>query len=323
MAKAARKSAAKKTGKKARTSAPSSKKRRSSEGSRPSNARTGGPASKKPKRKVQSIQSTGRGARDVYQETDEDLDPRERYMTLGDHLEELRKRLLWIIGVVISASIVFGFFSYRLHAIFMEPIQSISEYPLIMGKVAGPAVVIIKLSLLLGFLATFPIVLYILWGFVTPAVSKKVAWIGNGAVLTSGLLFWGGVIFTWFFLFPFSIQMFFQFMLMGLENTIPQTTIEEYYNFLFMVHMGAGLIFQIPLLMVALGAVGIIPVSWHKQYWRYFVVGVFIVSALLTPPDPITQMILAVPIITLYAISVIIVWFIERARRKKDALELE
>ncbi|MCB1140042.1 MAG: twin-arginine translocase subunit TatC, partial [Leptospiraceae bacterium] len=212
---------------------------------------------------------------------------------------------------------------YRLHAIFMKPLQSISDYPLIMGKVAGPAVVIIKLSLLLGFLATFPVILYILWGFVTPAVSRRVAWMGNGAVLASGALFWGGVVFTWFFLFPFSIQMFFQFMLMGLENTIPQTTIEEYYNFLFMVHMGAGLIFQIPLLMVALGALGILTMEWHKRYWRFFVVGVFILSALITPPDPITQLILAVPICTLYLISVIIVWFIERTRRKKSLVERE
>ena len=90
-----------------------------------------------------------------------------------------------------------------------------------------------------------------------------------------------------------------------------------------MVHMGAGLIFQVPLLIVALGALGILTVEWHKKYWRFFITAVFILSAIITPPDPLTQSILAGPIIALYAIAVGIVWLLERSRRKKDLIERE
>ncbi|HBS04571.1 MAG TPA: twin-arginine translocase subunit TatC [Leptospiraceae bacterium] len=277
----------------------------------------------KPKRKARSIQSTGSTATSETAYENDDLDPRERYMSLGDHLEELRKRLLWILGVVLVATVGFGIFSYDLHSILVQPFKAVSDYPLLLQAVAGPLDVVIRLSLLLGTLTTAPIILWILWGFITPAVSRKVAWIGNMSVLASGFLFWGGVIFTWFNLFPISLEMFFKVMLMGLENTIPQTTIEKYYSFLFMVHMGAGLIFQIPLLIVALGALGILTIEWHKKYWRFFITAVFILSAIITPPDPITQSILAGPIIVLYGIAVTIVWFLERSRRKKELVERE
>ena len=314
------------SGKKSKKASPASKKssgKKTSAKKKSSASSGGGPR----KRQAGKIQSTGRSRSDrvAFEEEQEEeaLDPREKYMSLGDHLEELRKRLLWIIGIVIGASAGFGVFSYQIHSILVQPFKAVSKYPLILGAVAGPLEVVIRLSLLLGVLTTAPIILWILWGFITPAISRKAAWIGNLAVLSSGFLFWGGVVFTWFNLFPISLQMFFQVMLMGLENTIPQTSIEKYYSFLFMVHMGAGLIFQIPLLMVALGAAGILTIEWHKKYWRIFITVVFVISAIVTPPDPLTQTILAGPIVILYALSVLIVWFIERRRRKRALVERE
>ncbi|MBU44982.1 MAG: twin-arginine translocase subunit TatC [Spirochaetaceae bacterium] len=314
----------KKTGKKKAARKKSSVATDSRKGSSTTRSRTGtGQSASGKTRRAVAVQSTGNTAGVADSDYLDEQDPRERYMSLGDHLEELRKRLLWIIGVVIFASVGFGIFSYDLHSILVQPFKAVSDYPLLLQAVAGPLDVVIRLSLLLGILSTAPIILWILWGFVTPAVSRKVAWIGHMSVLTSGLLFWGGVVFTWFNLFPISLEMFFKVMLMGLENTIPQTTIEKYYSFLFMVHMGAGLIFQVPLLIVALGALGILTVEWHKKYWRFFITAVFILSAIITPPDPLTQSILAGPIIALYAIAVGIVWLLERSRRKKDLIERE
>lgn len=275
------------------------------------------------RRKAKSVQKTGTSASTSSQSEsfDEDTDPREKYLTLGDHLEELRKRLLWIVGIVLLGAAGFGIFSSQIHSILVQPFGEISEYPLIMGKVAGPLVVLIKLSLILSFVTTFPMILLIMWGFITPAVSRKTAWIGSLSVLFSGFLFWGGVAFTWFQLFPLSLEMFFKIMLMGLEKTIPQTSIEEYYSFFFMIHMGAGLLFQIPVLLIALGAAGILTIEWHKKQWRLFITGIFIVSAILTPPDPVTQLVMAGPIISLYVISVLVVWLIERSRRKRGLVD--
>lgn len=171
-----------------------------------------------------------------------------------------------------------------------------------------------KLSVLCGVVVTLPISISILWGFVTPAVSRKTAWIGRIVVAVSALLFWSGVAVAWFYIFPLSLRFLFQdTLLWGLSATHP---VEAYYNFLFTLHIGSGVAFQLPLVLVILGALGIITMDWHSRSWKYILVAIFFFSAVLTPPDPVSQIVLGSALSLLYGISVLIVFLLEKARRK-------
>lgn len=306
---AAKKSSAKKkAGSKKSPAKKSSKKSKR----RPDVAPTGTAGRRPPKKTAYADTKTGR----AYMEDEpEELSPHEKYMDLGEHLEELRRRIFAIIAVLTVASIGFGIFSPKLHAFLIQPYTELSEYPLILGTVYGPLEVLIRLSILAGVLVTLPVSLFIIWGYITPALERKTARIGHGAVLASAVLFWGGVLFAWNYLFPISLSMLLSTFMV--EQTIPQTSIEKYYSFLFMIHMGTGIVFQLPLLNIFLGAVGILSVDWHKRSFRYILIVIFVFSAIITPPDPLSQLVLAGPLALLYFISVLIVWVIERTARKR------
>lgn len=248
---------------------------------------------------------------------------RDRHLPVGDHLEELRKRLLWIAGTVCLAALLIGFKIYDIHEFLMDPYKTTvsARYPggmnLILRNVPGPMIIMIKLSFMIGFSISLPISISILWGFITPAVSRFTAWIGHIVVGASSLLFWTGMFVCWKFIFPTALQ----FMLIDMLPVMvdPQLTLEDYYSFVLLLHVGSGLGFQLPLLLVVLGAFGILTLRWHQNYWKYIIVGVFVFAAIITPPDPVTQLFLAVPLNLLYFVSLIIVWFIEKSKRQKKS----
>ncbi len=246
---------------------------------------------------------------------EEEIDPREKYMTLGDHLEELRRRIFAIFGVWFFISIIIGIFSEDIHKFLVQPFKEIAKQPLLLGTIYGPLEIYFKLSLILGILVSLPISLSILWGFITPALSKKSAIQGYIIVIISSLLFWVGVIFAWKYLFPLSLKMMLEYLLP--PETIAQTTIEKYYGFLFLILIGTGVTFQLPLLVILFGYLGILTLEWHKKAWKFILVILFVFSAIITPPDPFSMFVLAIPLISLYFISVGFVWLLE-FRRKKE-----
>ena len=241
-------------------------------------------------------------------------------MSIGDHLEELRKRLIAVAAVSVLAAVAASFFIYPIHDLIVKPYLAVvgsgraQPVTLILRQVPGPLVSLLKLAAMVGMTLTLPVSISILWGFVRPALSRRAAWIGQAAVLASSGLFWLGILVCWRLVFPVALQ----FMLVDVlpSGVSPQLSLEDYYSFVFFLHIGAGLGFQLPLLVVVLGGLGILTIDWHRRTWRFTLVGIFIFSAVATPPDPITQLALAVPLTLLYIISVLIVWLIERGGRK-------
>ena len=246
-------------------------------------------------------------------------------MSLGDHLEELRKRIFGIIIVLVVSSVLIGVFFNPIHSILKKPffdvvVKAFPDITFIQRDVTGQFFVIIKLAVAIGSTVSLPIVFSILWRFVTPAVSRGAAWVGHSVIIFSSALFWGGMFICWKFIFPLALK----FLLLGwLDDVKPMLSIESYYGFLLWVHIGAGIGFQLPLVITILGAAGILTADWHKRNYRYFVVGIFVFGAVVTPPDPTTQVILASSLCTLYGISILIVWLIEKMKRKRAAAEEE
>lgn len=252
-------------------------------------------------------------------------DERERFMSLGEHLEELRRRLLWILAVLVVASGTAGGFIEKIHSFLVQPYLRIAPgvagipgaNRLLLGSVYGALEIYFKLSMMVGMIVTLPIALSLLWGFVTPAVSRRTARIGHGAVAASTLLFWLGVAFAWLVLFPMSLDMMLNTFLP--EGVVAQTSLEKYYSFLFMIVLGSGLTFQLPMVVVMLGAIGIVTTAWHAKVWRYVIIAILLFAGFITPPDPFSIFALAIPLIVLYIVSVGLVWLLERARRRRSA----
>lgn len=255
----------------------------------------------------------------------DDYNTREKHMSIGDHLEELRIRLIAIIVVLLLFSVLAGIYSSRIHELVIAPYRALTNNrDLFLMNVYGPFESIVKLSLLTGFSVSFPVILYILWGFVSPAVTGLTAFLGRLVVAVSAILYWGGMIFTWFYILPLSLK--FMIIDLALPGTVPQLTLERYYSFVFMLELSSGLVFQLPLVLVLLGAMGILTIEFHKFIWKYVLVGIFVFSALATPPDPLSQVLFSIPLIVLYITAVFIVWIIEfmqNRRRKKEEAELD
>lgn len=240
---------------------------------------------------------------------------RDREMSLGAHLEELRRRILWSIAVITIFAFTIGWFIMPIHSFLTAPYHQLTGLLLYLGSPYTSFEILIYVALLLGILGSFPIVFYILWGFAAPAVSSKTATLVRVAMAASALLFWSGVALCWYYLFPISLDFLFKEFLP--PGTAPQITLEKYYDFLFMLHIGSGIVFQMPLVFVILGAAGILTMEFHKRAWRIIVIAIVVFAAIITPPDPLSQIFLMVPLLVFYAASLIIVWLIERSRRKK------
>lgn len=244
------------------------------------------------------------------------LKQKEAYLTIGDHLEELRWRLIFIFAIILILSIVCFIFGKTIHNFLIQPYLELTAHKLLLHNVYGSLEVLLKLSFMLGFTFGLPICLSLLWGFVTPAIKNKHAWWGHCTVAASSLLFWSGLWLAWQYLFPLSLQFLFQSML--LEGVAPQTTVEKYYSFLFLLHIGCGLVFQLPLLIIILGWLNILSMAWHRKNWKYIALITLVLAAVITPPDPLSQLVLAGLMCALYATAVFIVWLIERMRRKQE-----
>ncbi len=242
----------------------------------------------------------------------------ESVLTLGEHLEELRSHLIWaLIVIIFICSITLGASNF-LHNILITPYTKLTQQKLLLQNVYGSLEVLAKIGINMGLILALPICLSILWNFAVPALSRKVAFLGHLCVAVSAILFWIGVLVAWYYLIPLSLGFLFQdFMIDGVS---PQTTVEKYYSFLFLLFIGCGLVFQLPMLTIALGFLGILNFNWHKKYWRYIILVTFIFSAIITPPEPISQIILSSMLLILYSIAVSIVWLIEKTSKKKNNL---
>ncbi len=247
-----------------------------------------------------------------------EVEEREKLMTLGDHLEELRKRLIAILLIIIVSSIAVAFFSFEIHQLLVDPYHRLTGLNLTLGSVYGSIDAIMQLSLLAGAVISLPVCIFILWGFISPAFDRKVDRMGKIIVGTSSVLFWSGMYLSWRFILPVSLAFMFGSAL--LPHTQPLLALDQYYSFLFMILIAGGIIMQIPLVLVILGAIGILTVAWHKKIWKYAVVAIVIFSGIVTPPDPMSQIFMAIPLLLLYAGAVGIVWLIElsRGRNKKE-----
>jgi sec-independent protein translocase protein TatC len=227
-------------------------------------------------------------------------------MTIFEHLSELRRRLIVSFGFVATFSIGAFLFSKPLFSLLTEPYFSDLETAYLIGT--GPAeafLLRIKVALLAGFFLAIPVIFYQVWLFISPGLYSHEKQLFLPFVISTSLLFLSGVAFCFYAVLPFAFEFFFaQYETIGVQPTI---RISEHLSLVMKALIGFGVAFEMPVLAFFLGRLGIINHLMLLRSFRYAVVVIFIVSAFLTPPDVLSQLLLAGPLIVLYLLSIVLV----------------
>ncbi|MDE2837541.1 MAG: twin-arginine translocase subunit TatC [Chloroflexota bacterium] len=240
-------------------------------------------------------------------------------MTLREHLEELRRRLIFVVVFVILAMIVAFVFRNPIFAFLLEPgFSQLDEKP-IATEVLETVGVTFKVTLLVAFAASLPVVLYHVIMFASPGLTARerlYVFLFLPGVL---IAFAAGVAFGYYVLFPPAFYFLFNF---GSENVNPEIRIASYVNVITSLMFWMGVVFQIPLVLFGLGRLGVVGSRWLMRRWRFAVLLAFIAAAMITPTfDPVNQTLVAVPIIVLYLFGILLARLGERLRRGARARE--
>lgn len=239
----------------------------------------------------------------------------EKIMPFLEHLEELRKRLIVsIISVVLFSSIAY-FFSKQVMKFLLRPYPS--EQKLIFLAPTEGFITYIKVSIFVGLIFSLPVIFHQLWKFVAPGLYKKERKYIPLVVFLSTFFFLTGALFCYFVIIPYGLNFLLGFSTDQLE---PNIQIKEYLKFVTLLILVFGIIFELPLLSFFLTKMGMLTPELLRTKRRYGIVIIFIVAAILTPPDVVTQIFLAGPLIILYEISI---WVSKFAQPKKEKDETD
>ncbi len=237
-------------------------------------------------------------------------------MTFLEHLDEFRKRLFYTFIVVIGAVIPAWFFSKPLYQILAHPVtQFLPEgKKLAFTSLTAPFMLYIKVSFLAALFFTAPFIFLQFWLFIAPGLYRKERKYVIPFVLFTTVFFAGGAVFAYFVVFPFACSFF---LGMGADFD-PVITVDQYFSLALRVILGIALVFELPTLSFFLAKIGLINARMMIKYFKYAVLVIFIIAAIITPtPDMVTQSIIAVPMIGLYGLSILIAFLIGKDKDKK------
>ena len=233
----------------------------------------------------------------------------DKEQTFLEHLVELRGRLLKACGAVALVLLVLLPFSRRLYETLAGPLlaQMPEGSSMIAIDVASPFLAPFKLTLLLALVIAIPVVMYQLWAFVAPALFKHEKRLARPLLVSSVLLFYLGCAFAFYVVFP----LVFGFMnKVAPEGVAVMTDINRYLDFVIALFLAFGLAFEVPIATIILVATGITNTAQLASARAYVVVGAFAIGMLLTPPDVISQTLLAIPMWILFEVGIIMCRFL-------------
>lgn len=250
----------------------------------------------------------------------------EQTMTLADHLGELRRRLIVSVAAIAAGFLVCYYFSEGLYDVLSAPLKPAlpegTDFIAFTG-VTEPFFVYMKVAFVGGVILSSPVVLYQVWAFIAPGLYDNERRWFIGVVAASVVLFSGGALFAYFVVFPFAFEYLLGF---SKDDLRPVLSMGLYFSLVTRLLIAFGVAYQMPLVVLVLSRLGIVTSRQLLRWWRYALILILVASAVLTPtPDVFNQLLMAGPLMVLYAVSVVIasVFGRERKASEKEAGEPE
>ncbi|MGL2988070.1 twin-arginine translocase subunit TatC [Flavobacterium sp. RSSA_27] len=262
-------------------------------------------------------------------------------MSFLDHLEELRWLLVRsTVAILIMACIVFfvsdflfdtllfgptkpSFFTYRFfcdvsHYLGIAETICIEELPFIIQntQMEGQVNMFVWVCLLAGFILSFPYILFEVWKFISPALYDNEKKGARFFIFVSSVLFFLGVLFGYFVIIPMSINFVATFTVSSIVKN--QFTLESYIGLVRTSVLAGGLFFELPIVVYFLTKLGLVTPEFLRKYWKYAVIIILIVAAIVTPPDVVSQTIVAIPMLLIYEVSILISKLVVRKQKKEN-----
>jgi sec-independent protein translocase protein TatC len=229
----------------------------------------------------------------------------DREQPLMSHLVELRNRLLKIVLGLLAAFLPLTFFAKDVYGLVAQPLMTLlpEGNTMIATAVASPFFAPIKLAAVIAAALTMPWTLWQVWAFVAPGLYKHERRLAVPLMVSSTLLFYAGIAFAYFLVFP----TVFGFMLaIKPDGVALMTDINEYLNFVLSLSLAFGLAFETPVAVALLVMTGFVSVKQLRAAREYVLIGAFVLGAIFTPPDVISQLLLAIPLYLLYELGILI-----------------
>lgn len=245
---------------------------------------------------------------------------------LTAHMAELRKRIMWCFVAMAIGTAVCYVFKEHIYAFLVQPLAIAmgddGTNRMIFTNLPEMFFTYLRISFFAGCFITFPFILWQIWIFVAPGLYKNEKMVFLPYLVATPVLFIFGGALVYYFLMPTAWSFFLKFQSTGAETVLPiqlEQKVGEYLDIVMTLIFAFGLSFQLPVLLTLMARAGLVGAQALRNARKYAIVGVFSLAAVITPPDVISQIALAIPLCGLYEISIFLVTRIEKARNAKTA----
>ncbi|MDO4323741.1 MAG: twin-arginine translocase subunit TatC [Lachnospiraceae bacterium] len=235
-------------------------------------------------------------------------------MTLSGHLRELRNRLVVCLVCLVVSFLIGLHFAPQL-VDFLTGLGEAYGYTYVYIAPQELLMQYFSVALIAGVCITLPLILYNTWAFIQPGLKKNENFLFLSAMFFGLVCFIIGIIFAYKIMLPF--MLYFLIDISKGSGITASISVQNYLTFLLTIFMIFGIVFELPVVSVLLTQMGLLKIKWMKQGRRFVIVLIFFVAAVITPPDVVSQIMVAVPMIGLYELSIIIASLLLRLRRKK------
>jgi len=240
-------------------------------------------------------------------------------MSLLEHLEELRKRIVWSIMAVAIAFFACFYYAPKIYAYVQQPVleplkdRNLAEQTLVFTNPIEPFNMYVKIGMVAGIFLASPFVLYQVWMFIAPGLYRNEKKYVLPFMFSTVALFVGGGIFGYKIVFPQAL-----IFLIGFGSQFkPMITVSEYTSLFLTVILGLGVVFELPIVISFLALMGLVSAGWLWRNIRYAILAIFIIAAIVTPtPDVVNMCIFAAPMVVLYLVSIGAAWILHPSRRR-------
>jgi len=237
---------------------------------------------------------------------------KEKEMSFLDHLEEFRGTLLKsLYGLVVGTAVSFIFVDFFVDKVLLLPAR-MSNFKLQNLRPFGQLMMYFQVALVGGFMLSLPIIVYQLWKFIAPALHDNEKRYVKSVVFFTTFCFLCGTAFGYFLMLPLTLKFAAGFGSVNIENNF---ALDEYISIILNIILAAGLVFELPVLAFFFTKIGFLSPQIMRKYWRHSIVVIMIMAAILSPgTDPVSQILLAIPLVLLYEISI----FVSKIAKRKS-----